>query len=109
MLIGPGVFVALGETVVDHVDVVLAFSDADEIVVGLDIPMKKAARVDVLYPLDQLVCEHEHGVQAELAMAIVEQIFKTGSEKVHHECRVVAFFAAPVHFWCPQPVFKQLV
>ena len=43
MLIGPGVFVALGQAVIDHVDIVLAFADADQIVVGLDIPMKKTA------------------------------------------------------------------
>ena len=43
MLIRPGVFVALGQAVIDHVDIVLPFADANQIVVGLDIPMKKTA------------------------------------------------------------------
>ena len=48
-------------------------------------------------------------MQAELSMAIVEKIFKTGSEKIHDECGMVAFLAAPVDFRCAQAVFKQLV
>ena len=52
MLIGPGIFVSLGKAVVDDIDVVLAFANADEVVIGLDISMKKTARMDILNALD---------------------------------------------------------
>ena len=77
MLIGPWVFVPLGQAVIDDVHVVLPLANADQVVVRLDISMKETTRVNVLDPLNQLVGQHEHRVQRKLAMTVVEQIFKT--------------------------------
>ena len=63
MLIGPRVFVPLGQAVVDDVHVVLSLSDTNQVVVWLDISMNKSARVNVLDPLNELICQHEHRVQ----------------------------------------------
>ena len=43
----------------------------------------------------QLVRQHEHGLQAELPVAEVEQVLQAGPEQVHHQDIVVAFHAKP--------------
>ena len=52
MLIRPWILVALGKPVVYDVYVMLSLTDADQIVVRLDITVEEASRMDVLYPLD---------------------------------------------------------
>ena len=48
-------FIALSESVVDDVDVVLPLSNPNQIVVRLNVAVQEATRVDILNPLDQLV------------------------------------------------------
>lgn len=71
-----GVTVLLGETKVDHVDLVSALADAHQEVVGLDVTVNEVARVNVLDARDQLVGEKENGLERELAVAEVEQILE---------------------------------
>ena len=52
MLIRPRILVALGKPVVYNMYVMLSLTDADQIVVRLDITVEEASRMDVLYPLD---------------------------------------------------------
>ena len=70
-------FIALCESVVDDVDVVLPLSDPNQIVVRLNVTMEETTRVDILNPLDQLVSQHEDRVQRELSMTVIEEVFKT--------------------------------
>lgn len=71
-----GVTVLLCETEIDDVDLVAALSDAHQEVVWLDVTVDEVARVDVLYARDQLVGEQQHSLEAELAIAEVEQILE---------------------------------
>ena len=77
MLIGPRVFVPLGQAVIDDVHVVLPLANTNQVVVWFDISMKETTRVNVFDPLNQLVGQHEHRVQRKLAMAVIEQVFET--------------------------------
>ena len=63
MLICAWVLVPLGKTVVDHVHVVLTFTDAYQVVIRFDITMQETSRVDILNTLDQLISKHEHSVK----------------------------------------------
>ena len=49
---GLGIPVLFGETEIDHVDLVSTLADSHQKVVGLDIPVDKVSRVDVLNSRD---------------------------------------------------------
>ena len=65
--------------------------------------------MDVLDALNHLVRQHQHRVQAEAPVAVIEEVFEAGAEQVHHEGRVIARGAHPVHFRGAQAVLQQLV
>ena len=90
-----GVPVLLGETKVDHVDLVASLADAHEEVVGLDITVDEALGVDVLDAADQLVGQQEDGLEGEFAVAEVEQVLEGGSEQVENHGVVVTLGAEP--------------
>lgn len=58
-----GITVFLGETEVNHVDLVAALADTHEEIVGLDVAVDKVARVNVFDTRDELVCEQEDGFE----------------------------------------------
>jgi len=93
--VGLGVPVLLGETEVDHVDLVAPLADAHEEVVGLDVTVNEALGVDVLDAADELVGEQEDGLEGEFAVAEVEEILEGRSEQVEHHGVVVTFGAEP--------------
>jgi hypothetical protein len=64
--VGLGVPVLLGETEVNHVDLVAPLADAHEEVVGLNVTVDEALGVDVLDAADELVGEQEDGLEGEL-------------------------------------------
>ena len=73
-----GVAVLLGQTKVDHIDLVASLADAHEEVVGLDVTMDEGLGVDVLDAGDELVDEQEDRLERELAVAEVEEILQAG-------------------------------
>lgn len=91
------VAVLLGETEVDHVDLVATLADAHEEVVGLDIAVDEGLGMDVLDAGDELIGEEEHRLQRELAVAEVKEIFQAGSEQVEHHGVVITLGAEPTH------------
>jgi hypothetical protein len=90
-----GVPVLLGETEVDHVDLVASLADAHEEVVGLDVTVDEALGVDVLDAADQLVGQQQDGLEGEFAVAEVEEVLEGGSEQVENHGVVVALGAEP--------------
>ena len=85
-------------------NVMLPFANTDQIVVRLDIAMEETSRVNVLDALDELVGEHQNGVQSELSVAIVEKVFEARAKKIHDEGGVISLLTDPVDLWCSQPV-----
>lgn len=71
---GLWVTVLLGQTKIDHVDLVATLSDAHEEVVRLDITVDERLGVDVLDTRDELIGEEQDGLERELPVAEVEQI-----------------------------------
>lgn len=56
-----GVAVLLGETEINHVDLVAALADAHEEVVGLDVAVNEVTRVDVLDARNLASVSESHG------------------------------------------------
>jgi len=93
--VGLGVPVLLGETKVDHVDLVTPLADAHEEVVGLDVTVDEALGVNVLDAADELVGEQEDGLEGEFTVAEVEEILEGGAEQVENHGVVVTLGAEP--------------
>ena len=70
------VTVFLGETKVNDVDLVAAFADTHQEVVGLDVTVDEVSRVNVFDTGNELIREEKYRLQAELAVAEVEQVFE---------------------------------
>lgn len=93
--VGLGVPVLLGQTEIDHVDLVASLANAHEEVVGLDVAVNEALGVDVLDAADELVGEQEDGLEGEFAVAEVEEILEGRAEQVEDHGVVVALGAEP--------------
>ena len=70
-----GVSVFLGQSEINHVDLVPSLSNAHEEVVGFDVSVDKVSRVNVFDSRNELVGEEEDGLEGEFPVTKVEQIF----------------------------------
>ncbi|KAJ8577597.1 hypothetical protein ON010_g1609 [Phytophthora cinnamomi] len=86
VLVRLGVAVLLGQTEVDDVHDLGPLAQADEEVVRLDVAVDEVLRVAVLEAAQQLVGDHQHGLELEAAAAVVEQVLERRAEQVddHH-------------------------
>lgn len=92
-----GITVLLGQTEIDHVDLIATLTNAHEEVVRLDVTVDEGLGVDVLDAGDELIGEQENGLQRELAVAEVEEIFERGAEQIEDHGVVVALSTEPAH------------
>jgi len=78
------VLIALGQTKVDNVDVVLGgFSGSNQEVVWLNIPMDNSLLMHLLNSLNHLVSDVQHSLQVKFTPALLEEIFEGFTEQVH--------------------------
>jgi hypothetical protein len=89
--------VLLGQTEIDHVDLVATLANAHEEVVRLDITVDERLGVDVLDAGDELIGEQEDGLERELAVAEVEEILQGRAEQIEDHGVVVALSTKPAH------------
>jgi hypothetical protein len=104
-----GVTVLLGQTKVDHIDLVATLTDTHKEVVGLDITVDKGFGVNVLDAGDELVGQQKNSLQRELAVAEIEKILQTGSEKVENHSIVVTLGTEPADEWDTDTTSQGLV
>lgn len=71
-----GVSVLLGQTEIDDVDLVASLSNTHEEVVWFDVSVDEVSRVNVLDSGDELIGEQKDGLERELSVAEVEQVFE---------------------------------
>jgi len=76
------VTVLLSQTEINNIDLVTTLANAHEEIVWLDITVDEALGVNVLNAGDELIGKEEDGLQGEFAVAEVEKILQTGSEKI---------------------------
>ena len=67
-----GVFVSFSEAEVNDVNHMLLLLHSDQEVVRLNISMKKAILMDILYPLEHLNGKHQNCFQTKLSSAVLE-------------------------------------
>ena len=103
------VTVFLGETKINHVDLVAPLADAHEEVVGLDVSVNEGLGVNVLDARDELVGQKEDGLEGELSVAEVEQVFQAGAEQIEDHSIVVTFGAEPTNEGDADASSKRLV
>lgn len=90
-----GIAVLLGETKVNHVDLVATLTNAHEEVVRLDITVDERFGVDVLDAGDELVGKEQDRLQGKLAVAEVEEVLEGRTEQVQNHGIVVALGSEP--------------
>jgi len=70
------IFKAFSETKIDNVNTIARrLSSTNQKVIRLDIAMDDALPVDLLDALNHLVTDHEHGLQIEIPLASLEEVF----------------------------------
>jgi hypothetical protein len=89
------VTVFLREAEIDDVYLITALSNTHQEVVRFDVTMDKVARVDILDPRDELISEEQNGLEGELAVAEVEEIFETGAKQVEDHGIVITLGSKP--------------
>lgn len=109
MEVGLRVAVLLGQTKVNHVDLVASLADAHQEVVRLNITVDEGLGVDVLNSGNELVGQQEDGLEGEFAVAEVEQVFQTGTKKVENHGVVVTFCSEPANEWDSDTTGKGFV
>lgn len=77
--------VTLREPKVNEEDSGDFFAKADAKILGLEVAVDEVLLVHGLNALNQLRCHPEHGFDAELLPAEVEEILDCGAEKIHHQ------------------------
>lgn len=107
--VGLRVTVLLGQTEIDHVDLVTTLADAHEEVVGLDITVDERLGVDVLDAGDELVGQEQDSLQGELAVAEVEKVLQAGAEQVENHGIVIALSTEPADEWDADASGERLV
>jgi hypothetical protein len=106
---GLGIPVFLRQTEIDHVDLVASLANAHQEVVWLDVAVYEGFGVDVFDAGNELIGEKQHGLERELAVAEVEEVFERGAEQIKDHGIVVTFCAEPSHEWNAHSSGKRLV
>lgn len=92
-----GVTVLLGQTEINHVDLVSSLANAHKEVVWLDVTVDERLGMDVLNAGDELVRKKKHSLQGELAVAEVEKVLQARAEEIQDHGIVVTFGAEPAN------------
>lgn len=91
------VSVLLGQTEVDNINLVTTLTNTHEEIIRLDITMNEGFGMNVLDAGNKLIGKEKDSLQRELAVAEVEEIFQTGSEKIENHGIVITFGTEPAN------------
>ena len=69
-----GISVFLGETEINHIDLVASLSNTHEEIVGLDISVDKVSRMNVFDSGNELIGKEKDGLESEFSVTEVEQV-----------------------------------
>lgn len=95
----PVLQVPLCQPEINEIHLVLVLLNPDHEVIRLHIPVQEVSRVHVLQALDHLICQHQHRLHGELALAEIEEVLEAGAEEVHDHDIVVALGEVVVDLW----------
>ena len=92
-----GVFITFTQSKVDHEADRTLVSVSHKEVVRFHVTVDEVVGVHVFEAGDHLISQHAHGLQSELAAAVLEQIFERVAEKLHDHGLVIAFNSVPLN------------
>ena len=84
-----------GKPEVNHINLVLVGSSADQEIVGFDISMQYPSLMDKLDQLEHFESDHDAGFEGEFAVASVEHIFE-GLAQVVHDHHIIISLSSDV-------------
>lgn len=91
------VTVFLGQTKVNHVDLIATLANSHQEVVGLDVTMNEGLGMDILDAGDELIRKKQNRLQGELPVAEVEEVLQARSKKVKNHRIVVTLGTEPAN------------
>ena len=91
------VSVTLAQTQVDDVDEIRLLPQTYHEVVRLYVSVNEQLGVEVLHSQQHLLSQHANSLQSESAVAVVEQVFQTGTQQFHHHHIKRPFHSIVVH------------
>jgi hypothetical protein len=103
------VTVLLGQTEIDHVDLIATLADTHQEVVRLDVTMDEGLGMNVLNARYELIGQEQDSLQGKLAVAEVEQIFQARAEQIKDHGIVVTLGSKPTDEWDADASSKGLV
>ena len=92
-----GVFITFTQSKVDHEADRALVSVSHKEVVRFHVTVDEVVGVHVFEAGDHLIGQHAHGLQSELAAAVLEQIFERVAEKLHDHGLVITFNSVPLN------------
>mmetsp|Transcript_62608 Transcript_62608/g.146940 ORF Transcript_62608/g.146940 Transcript_62608/m.146940 type:complete len:304 (+) Transcript_62608:724-1635(+) len=109
VLIGSRIPIPLSQTEVNDVDIASFLLNSHKKILGLDVSMKKPARMDILYCVNHLLANGSDGLVRELTVTVVKQVLKGRAQEINHHDVVVPLDSIPVHCRNLHTVGDQLV
>ena len=76
MLSSSWLSVSLSEPKINNIDIMLLFANSNEEVIRFDVSVQEMPGMNVFNSLNHLVSKHEHGLQREFSLAVVEKVLQ---------------------------------
>jgi hypothetical protein len=86
--------VPLRQSKIDDEDFVGSFVKTNAKIIRFDVSVDEVSVVDVLYPGDHLVDEHEGSFKGKLSESFVEEILEGRAHQIHNKDIIVAYVGA---------------
>ena len=104
-----GIAVLLGQTKINHVNLITPLPNAHEEVIRFDISVDKRLCVDVLDSRNELVSEKKNSLQGKLPVAKVEQVLQARPEEIENHGIIIALGSKPANERDANAPSKRLV
>ena len=88
-----------GEAQIRHINPIPLLPHTHQEILRLDVSMDDALGMDIFETVKELVDEHQHSLERELATAEVEKVFQTRPQKIKHHRVIFAFRLISVDLW----------
>ena len=104
-----GVPISSCQTEIDDVHEVSAISDSHKKVVRFQISVDNAFAMAIFHGLDDLRSEHQHCLEREFSVTLLEKCLETGTEIIKNHDIPVAFVSISVYLWYARMSLEQTV
>lgn len=86
-----------GKSKIGHVDNVALFTGAEQEVLRLDVAMEVSRCEETFNSMEELIRQHQHGLEGKVVVAVAEESLEIGSQKFKDHHLEITMTAMPVH------------